>query len=274
MGDLQFFEKKVPEKLRTMVASAQKKFDFQYDVEAEIERYREYSKILDHMILDGVAFINDAYNGGKRILVEGANAAMLDLDLGTYPYVTSSTPTIGGVLKGLGLSANKIGDVIGVVKAYTTRVGSGPFPSELLDETGNKIREIGREYGTTTGRPRRCGWLDIVVMKYSHTLNGYTHLNLTKLDVLSGLDEVRIVVAYKYKGKELLSVPPQLEVLEEVEVVSESFPGWKEDIAKIRKFEDLPENARRYIERCEHLIGVRFNWIGVGAARDDMIERF
>jgi len=211
-------------------------------------------------------------NKEKKILVEGANAAMLDLDFGTYPFVTSSNPTIGGCLTGLGLSHQKLGDVIGVVKAYTTRVGAGPFPTELDNEIGQTIRKTGGEFGTTTGRPRRCGWLDIPVLQFSCMLNGYTSLNLTKLDILTGFDEVKIGIAYLHDGKRLPSVPSSLEVLSSITVEYETLPGWKEDISKCTKFSELPVNAQNYIKRVAQLVETPVKWVGVGAAREALIE--
>jgi len=271
VGDLRNM-KEFGEKLVKIVNSARKRFTFEYNIEEEIKSYNSLSSKFADCIVDGVWWINDQYNQGKRILIEGANAAMLDLDFGTYPYVTSSNPTVGGCLTGLGISHKKLGDVIGVVKAYTTRVGAGPFPTELNDEIGAKIRADGGEFGTTTGRPRRCGWLDTVVLQYSCMLNGYTSLNLTKLDILTGYDEIKIGVAYKYESKRLPSVPASLEILTHVTVEYETLPGWKEDISKCRKYSELPLNAQKYIKRVEALCQVPIKWVGVGAARDAIIE--
>jgi len=262
-------------KLRIIVANAQARFKFEYDVEEEIKRHQEYQEFFKDWIVDGVDFINDEYAHRKKILIEGANAAMLDIDFGTYPYVTSSNPTIGGCITGLGLSANKIGDVVGVVKAYTTRVGEGPFPTELydLDGYGTKLREIGREFGTTTGRPRRCGWFDAVIVNYTHRLNGYTALNLTKLDVLTNFEIICLATAYKIDGKTLThSMPASLDDLSRAEVFYEKMPGWTQDISKARKLEDLPPNCLNYVKRIESLIGVPIKWIGVGPGREDTIE--
>ncbi len=226
VGDLQHFKiEEFKQKLSKIVASARKRFTFDYDIDAEALRYQELAKVFHECIIDGVWWINDQYKQGKRILIEGANAAMLDLDFGTYPFVTSSNPTIGGCLTGLGLSHQKLDDVIGVTKAYTTRVGAGPFPTELDNEIGQKIREKGGEYGTTTKRPRRCGWLDIPVLQFSCMLNGYTAFNLTKLDILTGFDEIKIGIAYLYEGKRLSSMPADLDILSSVTVEYETLPG-------------------------------------------------
>ncbi|MDP2690863.1 MAG: adenylosuccinate synthase [bacterium] len=272
VGDLRF-QKHFRENLKNNVEYMQKRYTFDYDLEAEMKRYEEYAGLLEPMITDTVDYLNQAYASGKNILIEGANATMLDLDFGTYPFVTSSSATIGGACTGLGLSPNKIDCSIGIVKAYTTRVGSGPFPTELTDELGNQIREKGHEYGTTTGRPRRCGWLDTVVLKYSHMINDFTSLNVTKLDVLDELEELKIAVSYSFQGKKLTAFPSNLEVLANVEVEYETMPGWKMDISKVKTFDELPEAARNYIKRIEELVGCPVKWIGVGPGREEMIER-
>jgi adenylosuccinate synthase len=195
-------------RFRQMVRNKQKRFgNFEYDVEGELQRYKQYAERLKEYVIDSISFVHEQIDSKKRVLVEGANALMLDLDFGTYPFVTSSNTGIGGVLTGLGLPPAKITKTIGVVKAYTTRVGAGPFPTEQLNEVGEKLQNVGREWGTTTGRKRRCGWLDVVVLKYSHRINGYTSINITKLDVLDGFDEIKIGVAYRLDGRLLPSFP-------------------------------------------------------------------
>jgi len=263
------------DKLRRIVSSAQRKFGKEQapvDIDAELARYSNYASSVLPLMVDGVHWLNEQHRQGKRIVLEGANAAMLDLDFGTYPYVTSSSPTIGGCSTGSGLAASKIKDVVGVVKAYTTRVGEGPFPTELLDATGELIRATGREFGTTTGRPRRCGWLDVVVVRYSHDINGYTYLNLTKLDILSVLPQLSIGVEYVVDGKAIAHMPASLHELGRVEVRYETMPGWMSDISRCRSFAELPLNCQAYVRRIEQLVGVRVRWIGPGAGRDDMIE--
>ncbi len=244
---------------------------FDHDAEAELANLKELSKKLIPMITDTAYYLNSELKNGKKILVEGANGALLDIDHGTYPFVTSSNSTIGGVCTGLGIGAPLINDVIGIMKAYTTRVGAGPFPTELHDALGDQIRESGGEYGSTTGRPRRCGWFDAVVGKYSAMVNGLTEINLTKLDVLSGLDKLLIAINYKFDGEYLHSFPSDLEILEQVEVEYIEMPGWKEDISKIRNFDDLPQNAKDYVRRIEELLEVKVSSIGVGVERDDLI---
>ncbi|KAF9926787.1 hypothetical protein FBU30_003698 [Linnemannia zychae] len=264
------------EKFRTLVANKHKRYgDFEYDVEAELARYKAsfylvYAEKLKPYVIDSVYYMNKAIKD-KKVLVEGANALMLDLDFGTYPYVTSSNTAIGGVCTGLGIPPQTIKKVIGVVKAYTTRVGGGPFPTEQLNEIGEYLQRVGFEVGVTTGRKRRCGWLDMVVVNYSTIINGYTSLNITKLDVLDQLDEIKIGVAYKIDGKVLEGFPANLSLMDNVEVVYETMPGWKTDISKCRTFEELPVNAQKYIRRIEEICGVPIEWIGVGVDREDMV---
>ncbi|RKP06966.1 Adenylosuccinate synthetase [Thamnocephalis sphaerospora] len=261
-------------RFRSIVNNRHKRYgSFEYEVEAELERYKELAIRLRPMVVDSAVYLHEALRAGKRVLVEGANALMLDLDFGTYPFVTSSNCGVGGVCTGLGLPPRQIGNIIGVVKAYTTRVGAGPFPSEQLNAVGEHLQEVGREYGVTTGRRRRCGWLDMVVVRYSTMINGYTSINLTKLDVLDQLEEIKIAVAYHLNGTRLASFPADLHELEKVEVEYETLPGWKQDISACRTFESLPENARRYVLRIEQLLGVHIEWVGVGASRDAMIHR-
>ena len=271
VGDLADFDN-FSTRFRQLINDLGERRPFDYDVEAELNKYREYAKILKPMICDSAFFINQQLNEGKRILCEGANAALLDLDHGTYPFVTSSSTTIGGVSTGLGLPPRHFSSVIGVVKAYTTRVGSGPFPTELHDSNGEKLRAVGKEFGTTTGRPRRCGWLDIPVIKYSHLLNGYDSINITKLDVLTGINTIRIGIAYTINGKRLPDryMPSTLIELSQVQVEYEDVPGWNEDISRCKTVNDLPINAKNYIKRITELSGIPVSWIGVGPGRLDM----
>lgn len=269
LSNLQAFE----ERFRTVVQNKVKRYGaFEYDVDKEIERYKELAKKVEPYVIDAVKYMYDALKDNKRVLVEGANALMLDLDFGTYPYVTSSNTAIGGVCTGLGIPPHKIGKVIGVVKAYTTRVGGGPFPTELLDATGEHLQRVGAEVGVTTGRKRRCGWLDAVVLQYSNMINGYTSINITKLDVLDELKDIKIATEYRLDGKPLKTFPGDLDVLARVEVIYETVPGWQTDISKCRKWDDLPANAKSYVRRIEELVGVKVEWIGVGPGRDAMIH--
>jgi adenylosuccinate synthase len=242
-------------------------------VERETESLLKFKEFIEPHIVDTVPYLDQLYHQDKSFLLEGANATMLDIDFGTYPFVTSSSTSVSGVFSGLGLSPNKLNCVVGIVKAYTTRVGQGPFPTELEDATGERLRSVGVEVGTTTGRPRRCGWLDLVIVKYTHLINGYNAINLTKLDVLSGLEKLKIATKYSYQGKELPSMPACLDILAKVDVTYVEFDGWSEDISKAKKFEDLPPNCQKYVNFIETSVGVPIRWIGVGAGREDLIDR-
>jgi len=273
VGDLLHFDE-FPEKLRNLVSDAKKQYgDFEYDVEGEIQLYKEYAVKVKPMIIDSVPYLHNAIKSGKRFLIESANATMLDIDFGTYPYVTSSSPTVGGACTGLGVTTSQIGQIIGIVKAYTTRVGEGPFPTECLDASGTTMRETGREFGTTTGRPRRCGWLDIVQLRYTQMLNGMTDLAITKLDVLTGFTSLQVGIKYTIDGKEIQSMPAHVNDLARVKVEYKTFPGWSEDISKARKYADLPLNARKYVEAIEQLLEVPVTWIGVGPGREAIVEK-
>ncbi|CDH56315.1 adenylosuccinate synthetase [Lichtheimia corymbifera JMRC:FSU:9682] len=262
------------DKFRVMVENKRKRYGhFDYDVEGELARYRQFADRLRPHVVDGVAFLHNKMKEGKKILVEGANALMLDIDFGTYPYVTSSNTAVGGVCTGLGMPPTTIKKVIGVVKAYTTRVGGGPFPTEQLNDVGEYLQRVGFEFGVTTGRKRRCGWLDMMVVKYSCMINGYTSLNITKLDVLDQLPVIKIATGYLLDGKPLESFPADLNCLDRIEVQYIEVPGWETDISKCRKYEELPENAKKYIELIEKESGVPVEWIGVGASRDAMIRK-
>lgn len=274
MGDLfnwEYFE----ERFRSLAHSTMESYPkIHIDIEKELSYYKNIRYRLMPYICDTIDLVNRECDvNSKRILVEGANATMLDIDFGTYPYVTSSNPSIGSVCTGLGIAPNKFNKVFGIVKAYCTRVGEGPFPTELLNETGDEIRIKGGEFGTTTGRPRRCGWIDIPQMRYSHMVNGFDYLNLTKLDVLTGMDELKIGTCYTHKGNRINGMPSSLQTLSEVMVEYETMPGWSEDISSVRRFEDLPINAQNYVLRLEELIGCPIKWVGVGPGRQDQIVR-
>lgn len=215
--------------------------------------------------------IDEALAQGKRILFEGAQGTHLDVDHGTYPYVTSSNPVAGSVCTGSGIGPTKIGAVVGIVKAYTTRVGSGPFPTELTDDIGMTLREKGGEYGATTGRPRRCGWLDAVVLRDSARLNGLTHLAVTKLDVLTGQRTIRICRAYRYAGEILEDMPARLKVLEACEPVYEEWEGWDEPLQGVKKWSELPLPAQNYLKRIEELVGVPIGIVSVGPDREETL---
>ncbi|MBM7645509.1 adenylosuccinate synthase [Scopulibacillus daqui] len=233
-----------------------------------LDEYLGYGEEIKSYVCDTSVVLNDALDQGKRVLFEGAQGVMLDIDQGTYPFVTSSNPVAGGVTIGSGVGPSKIQHVVGVAKAYTTRVGDGPFPTELNNEIGDRIRDIGNEYGTTTGRPRRVGWFDSVVVRHARRVSGMTDLSLNCIDVLSGLDTVKICVAYKYNGKIIEEFPASLNVLSQCEPVYEEMPGWKEDITNAKTLSDLPENARHYVERVSQLTGIPLSIFSVGPDRE------
>jgi len=224
-------------------------------------------------IRDVSLMLGDAMRQGRSILFEGAQGTLLDIDHGTYPYVTSSNASIGGVCTGLGIPPKAIGRVLGVVKAYTTRVGEGPFPTELFGEMGNRLRESGSEYGAVTGRPRRCGWYDAVAVRYAARINGLDGLALTKLDVLDGLESIDVCTSYKSGGATLSDFPSDVNQLAQCEPVYESMPGWSEPTKGVRRFDKLPVAARKYIEKLEEVSGVRASIISTGSERDDTIIR-
>ncbi|XP_040130306.2 adenylosuccinate synthetase isozyme 1 isoform X2 [Ictidomys tridecemlineatus] len=245
------------------------------DVEGQLKRLKGFAERIRPMVRDGVYFMYEALHGPpKRILVEGANAALLDIDFGTYPFVTSSNCTVGGVCTGLGIPPQNIGDVYGVVKAYTTRVGIGAFPTEQINEIGDLLQNRGHEWGVTTGRKRRCGWLDLMILRYAHMVNGFTALALTKLDILDVLGEIKVGVSYKLNGKRIPYFPANQEILQKVEVEYETLPGWKADTTGARKWEDLPPQAQSYVRFVENHVGVAVKWVGVGKSRESMIQLF
>jgi adenylosuccinate synthase len=236
-----------------------------------IEQYTGYAKRLAPYVTNVSLVIDQAIKAGKQVLFEGAQGTHLDIDHGTYPFVTSSNTVAANACSGAGIGPKEITDVCGIVKAYTTRVGEGPFPAELFDEVGDRIQKIGAEFGATTGRKRRCGWLDTVLLRNAVRLNGLTGIAVTKLDVLGGLTELNICTGYTYKGEHLYDFPANLKVLAECEPVYETLPGWPEDITPVRKFEDLPENARKYLRRIEELIETPILIVSVGPGRDETI---
>lgn len=261
------------QKLRSNAARLQHVYGFDFDVNSEIEYYRNLLATIKPFIKDTGEYLNEALKEGKKILLEGANGTLLDIDHGTYPYCTSSNASIGGISSGTGIAPRHFGSVIGIMKAYMTRVGAGPFPTELDDETGKKLRDNGGEFGSTTGRPRRCGWFDAVASKYSAVLNGMTAINLTKLDVLDDFDTIKIAVSYKYKGELLNSFPASTEILGKIEAEYIELPGWNISTEKAKSINDLPENAQKYIYKIEELLGVKIEFVGVGLKRDQMAVR-
>ncbi len=243
------------------------------DVEAILDEYLTFDKKIDPYITDTTSLLNDALAAGKVVLAEGAQGALLDLDHGTYPFVTSSNPTSGGACTGLGIPPTSVNSILGVVKAYSTRVGNGPFPTELDNELGERLRTEGHEFGATTGRNRRCGWLDIPALKYSIMVNGISEIALTKMDVLGIFDEIRICTAYTIDGRPAKYFPADGRTLESVECQYATLPGWNQPLDGIRRFEDLPEAARQYIETLERLLERPVTWISTSPAREDTFRR-
>ncbi len=263
------FEKKLRENLDLKNALFTKiygveplKFDDIFD------EYYQYGQELKKYVTDTSLLINDEMDANKKVLFEGAQGTMLDIDDGTYPYVTSSNPAAGGASTGAGVGPNRIDRVVGICKAYTTRVGEGPFPTELTDEIGDHIRETGHEYGVVTGRPRRVGWLDAVALRHAHRVDGLNYLSLNLLDVLSGLKTIKIARAYELDGKEINYYPASLEELDRCKPVYDELPGWDEDITNVTKFDDLPENAKNYLKRIEELTDTPLATVSVGPDRE------
>ncbi len=244
-----------------------------FSFEEILNEYLGYADQIRKYVDDTSVIVYDAIKAGKKVLFEGAQGTLLDLDLGTYPFVTSSHPISGGFAIGAGVGPNMIKDVVGIVKAYTTRVGEGPFVTELNDSVGEQIRVQGREFGTTTGRPRRCGWFDAVIVKYASRVNGLTSISLMLLDVLSGFDTIKICTAYKMGDKVINAFPASLEDLAKCEPIYEEMAGWSEDISGVKEFDELPENAKNYINRIEEIVGVSVDMISVGPNRTQTIVR-
>jgi adenylosuccinate synthase len=243
------------------------------EVDEVVEELLSYRERLAPMVADTSLLLNQALDAGKNVLFEGGQATMLDVDHGTYPFVTSSNATAGGACTGSGVGPTKIDSVIGIVKAYTTRVGEGPFPTELTDKWGELLRDVGHEFGTTTGRPRRCGWYDAVIARYASRVNGLTDFVLTKLDVLTGIEEIPVCVAYDVNGKRFEELPQDQADFAAAVPIYETFPGWTEDISGATTFEELPQNAQDYVVALENISGCRISAIGVGPARDEILVR-
>lgn len=241
------------------------------NIDEIVHQYEQFDKQIDEYITDTAFFLNSALKENKNILAEGAQGALLDIDHGTYPFVTSSNPTSGGACTGLGIPPTAVNSVLGVVKAYTTRVGNGPFPTELEDETGEQLRTIGGEYGATTGRPRRCGWFDASMLRYSAMINGITEIAVTKLDVLDNFDQLKICTGYIIDNKPLKSYPTDSRSLENVKPIYTLFNGWKSSTRHAKNLNDLPLNAKRYLDAMEELTGCSVSIVSVGARRDQTI---
>ncbi len=241
------------------------------DVEEIYQEYVEYGRKLKDFSCDVSSLLNNAISEGKNVLFEGAQGALLDIDLGTYPYVTSSSASSGGACTGTGVSPIRIDGVLGIAKAYTTRVGEGPFPTEIDGEGGNRLRKAGGEYGATTGRARRCGWFDAFALKYAAMTNGISRLAITKLDVLSGFEKISICVGYRYKGELLSGFPSNINILRDCEPVYEDIEGWDEDVSQAKEISQLPEQARKYLEKIEEATGVTIYAVSLGPSREKIL---
>lgn len=241
------------------------------DVDKIIEEYVEFDKLIDPYVTDTTQYLNQALKDGKRILAEGAQGSLLDVDFGTYPFVTSSHPTAGGACTGLGIPPTSVDRVIGIVKAYSTRVGNGPFPTELDDEAGELLRSVGHEFGATTGRPRRCGWLDLVALQYTSAINGFTDLAITKLDVMTGMPVVKACVGYEVNGKKSRRFPNDIQSLDKVVPIYEEFEGWTEDVRNVSRFEELPAAAQKYLAFVSAYLEVPICLVSTGPKRSETI---
>ena len=274
--DEKSLEKKLRSNFRLKNESLKKLFNVEI-LENEqlsiLKRYIEYGKILKKYIRDISFLVNQAIENDEKVLFEGAQGTLLDIDHGTYPYVTSSSPIAGGACTGTGVGPTKIDQVLGITKAYTTRVGEGPFPTEMLDELGDSIRKKGGEFGATTGRPRRCGWFDAVVVKYAVRINGMENMVITKIDVLSGLEKLKICVGYQYRGEILNEFPSDLETLKNCQPIYEEMDGWAEDISKVTDYNELPQQLKNYVKRIEELSGANVAIVSIGPKRRQTIIR-
>lgn len=246
--------------------------ELEHNLSEELETLKKIKEKIAPYIISTSEYLNNALKNKKTVLIEGANGTLLDIDHGTYPFVTSSNASIGGVIAGSGIGPKHFGKIIGIMKAYCTRVGSGPFPTEQNNKIGEHMRSKGGEFGATTGRPRRCGFFDAVASKYSAELNTITCVNLTKLDVLSGLETLKIAVSYKLDGKKIANLPSNYEEIEKLEVEYIEMPGWSEDLSNYKKTKDLPKNAQNYVKKIEELLERPIKFIGVGMKRDEMIS--
>ena len=273
MGDL--VNKKFEKKLRNNIENKNKIFEIygfeKIDADSVVEEYNKYADILKKYVCDTITLLHRAIEEDKKILCEGAQATLLDIDFGSYPYVTSSNPTIGGFCTGTGIGAKYIGEVYGVLKAYSSKVGEGPYITEQDNEIGDKIRELGHEYGTTTKRPRRCGWLDVVALRYAVMINGITGLAINHVDTIGKLDKIKLCVGYKINGKITTDFSTDLDYMVNCEPVYEEFDGNFGDIEGVKNREGLPENAKKYLKRIEELTKVPIKFIGTGAGREAMI---
>jgi len=268
--DAELFEEKLDFNIQSKMQNLET-LQNKIDKIAILEKYREYAQRIKPHVTDTSLILHNAIKDGKRILFEGAQGTLLDVDFGTYPFVTSSNTTVGGVCTGLGIGPRAIDEVMGIVKAYTTRVGDGPFPTELSNALGEYLRQKGAEFGATTGRPRRCGWLDMVVLKYAARINGLTSIALTKLDVLDEVDTIKVCVAYKHKSNIITEFPSNLRILYECEPIYEELPGWMTPTSESKSYDDLPVQAQRYVEFISEQLETEIAIISVGPGRNQTL---
>lgn len=274
LQDWDVFQEKLKSTLEIKNAEIEKVYGGEpFDYDEMVAQFKELREKLLPMICDSVSLVNEALEQDKVVLFEGAQANMLDINYGTYPFVTSSSPTSAGVLEGAGVPPQSLTRIIGIVKAYSTRVGEGPFITELLDEQGEDLRQKGFEFGATTGRPRRCGWLDLPVVKQAVRINGLTDIAITKIDILSGYDKIPVCIGYEMNGKQINYVPASLKAYGECKPIWKVFDGWKEDISTVRNYEDLPENCRKYVEFIEEYTGTSVSLVSVSPEREGNIIR-
>tara|TARA_Y100000590_G_scaffold462045_1_gene625158 strand:+ start:2646 stop:3917 length:1272 start_codon:yes stop_codon:yes gene_type:complete len=272
LNDLEGLKVKVYERLDCAINSGELLEDDKQEIMIEIERFINDSSVIAHMVEDTFSMVHEMVNGKKNILLEGAQGTMLDINHGTYPFVTSSSPSTGGISTGLGLPLTKVNRIVGIFKAYTTRVGKGPFPTELFDDSGKKLQDLGHEYGATTGRLRRCGWFDAVEAKYSVQINGFTEITLTKLDILDHFEKIKVCIGYDYEGKETDRMSQLISDLSDVKPIYKTFEGWNQLTAGICSYEELPEKTRQYIQFISNFIGVPIKIISIGPGRDEIIQ--
>lgn len=273
--DKKGFEQKLRNNLEEKYNILHKIYGFEkINIDQLMEEYLSFDAEIDDLITDTTLLLNNAISEGKKIIAEGAQGALLDIDHGTYPYVTSSNPTSGGACTGLGIPPTAISKVIGIVKAYTTRVGNGPFPTELKDEIGERLRQIGAEYGATTGRPRRCGWLDLVALKYSVMINGISEIAITKLDVLDAFEEIKVCTSYNYEGKVLKSFPVDIHTLDNVRCEYKTLPSWKKPLKGIKNWDDLPGEVKDYFKMIEDYTGAEVTIASLSPDRADTLIKY
>jgi adenylosuccinate synthase len=272
LTDLKELREKVLGRLDSAIISRELLEDDRKEIIIEIEKFIEDSSVIAHMVEDTFSMVHKMVSEKKNILLEGAQGTMLDINHGTYPFVTSSSPSTGGISTGLGLPLTKVNRIVGIFKAYTTRVGKGPFPTELFDESGKKLQDLGHEYGATTGRLRRCGWFDVVEAKYSVQINGFTEITLTKLDILDHFEEIKVCIGYDYKGEKTDRMSKLISDLSDVKPIYRTFEGWNQSTTGMGSYEELPEKACNYIQFIAAFIGVPVKIISIGPGRDEIIQ--